>query len=58
MKFSIITASFNPGEKLLFTINSILEQGFRDFEIIVKDGGKGGAGGGRQSEIKADHQAG
>lgn len=39
MKFSIITASFNPGEKLLFTINSILEQEFRNFEIIVKDGG-------------------
>lgn len=39
MRFSIITASFNPGEKLLFTINSILEQEFQDFEIIVKDGG-------------------
>lgn len=39
MKFSIIVASFNSGEKLLFTINSILEQGFQDFEIIVKDGG-------------------
>lgn len=39
MKFSIITASFNPGEKLLYTINSILEQDFQDFEIIVKDGG-------------------
>lgn len=39
MKFSIITTSFNPGEKLIFTINSILEQDFRGFEIIVKDGG-------------------
>ena len=39
MKFSIITASFNPGDKLLFTVNSILEQEFQDFEIIVKDGG-------------------
>lgn len=39
MRFSIITASFNPGEKLLFTINSILEQEFQDVEIIVKDGG-------------------
>lgn len=38
MKFSIITTSFNPGEKLLFTINSVLEQEFQDFEIIVKDG--------------------
>lgn len=39
MKFSIITASFNPGKKLLFTINSILGQEFRDFEIIIKDNG-------------------
>ncbi len=39
MKFSIITASFNPGKKLLITIKSILEQDFHDFEIIVKDGG-------------------
>ena len=39
MKFSIITASFNPGDKLLFTINSILKQELQDFEIIVKDGG-------------------
>lgn len=39
MIFSIITASFNPGEKLLFTIKSILEQEFQDFEIVVKDGG-------------------
>lgn len=38
MRFSIITASFNPGEKLSLTINSILEQEFQDFEIVVKDG--------------------
>lgn len=38
MKFSIITTSFNPGEKLMFTIKSILDQDFRDFEIVVKDG--------------------
>lgn len=39
MKFSIITASFHSGEKLLFTVKSILEQEFQGFEIIVKDGG-------------------
>lgn len=39
MKFSIITTSFNPGEKLSYTINSILEQDSQDFEIIIKDGG-------------------
>lgn len=39
MKFSIITASFEPGDKLPFTIDSILRQDFQDFEIIVKDGG-------------------
>ncbi len=38
MKFSIITTSFNPGEKLQKTINSILAQDFQDFEIVVKDG--------------------
>lgn len=38
MRFSIITASFNPGEKLSLTINSILGQEFQDFEIVVKDG--------------------
>ena len=39
MKFSIITASFNPGNKLLFTIKNILEQECQDYEVIVKDGG-------------------
>lgn len=39
MKFSIITASFNSGEKLRMTLNSILNQDFQDFEITVKDGG-------------------
>ena len=39
MKFSIITVCLNPGDDLLQTINSVLEQSFSDFEIIVKDGG-------------------
>ncbi len=39
MKFSIITVTYNPGEKLLPTIKSILNQTFTDFEIVIKDGG-------------------
>ncbi len=39
MKFSIIVASFRAGEKLNITVESILAQTFRDYEIIVKDGG-------------------
>lgn len=37
MKFSIITVCFNAGNKLKKTIDSILEQTYSDFEIIVKD---------------------
>ena len=39
MKFSIIVVSLNPGEKLNQTLDSILKQTYRDFEIMVKDGG-------------------
>ena len=39
MKFSIITVSLNSGPKLLETVENILKQTYRDFEIIVKDGG-------------------
>ena len=39
MKFSIITVSLNSGSKLLETVENILKQTFRDFEIIIKDGG-------------------
>ena len=39
MKFSIITVTYNPGEKLLPTVKSILDQTFTDFEIVIKDGG-------------------
>ena len=38
MKFSIITASYNPGDKLVKTINSILDQTFIDYQVIIKDG--------------------
>lgn len=39
MKFSVIVVCLNPGEKLKVTMDSILEQTCRDFEVIVKDGG-------------------
>ena len=40
MKFiSIIVVSLNPGERLKQTLNSILEQTYTDYEIIIKDGG-------------------
>ena len=39
MKFSVIVVCLNPGEKLKFTMDSILEQTYRDFEVIIKDGG-------------------
>ena len=39
MKFSIIPASFNPGRKLIQTVENILDQTFDDYEVIIKDGG-------------------
>ncbi len=39
MKFSIITASYNPGEKIIQTMKSIQDQTFDDYEVIIKDGG-------------------
>lgn len=39
MKFSIITASFKPGGKLIQTVGNILNQTFDDYEVIIKDGG-------------------
>ncbi len=37
--FSIIVVCLNPGNKLKDTLESIETQNFRDFEVIVKDGG-------------------
>ena len=37
--FSIIVVCLNPGEKLLQTLQSIQKQEFRDYEIVLKDGG-------------------
>ena len=39
MRFSIITVSYNPGEKLRGTFRSVAAQTFTDYEVIVKDGG-------------------
>lgn len=37
--FSILVVSLNAGEKLKQTIESILEQDYSDYEVVVKDGG-------------------
>ncbi len=37
--FSIIVVSLNAGEKLVATIESIRQQTFTDYEVVVKDGG-------------------
>ena len=37
--FSILVVSLNAGEKLKQTIQSILEQDYTDYEVVVKDGG-------------------
>lgn len=38
MKFSIIVVCLNAGEELHKTVQSILDQSYGDFEIIIKDG--------------------
>ena len=37
--FSIVIVSLNAGEELVKTVSSVLEQTFRDYEIIIKDAG-------------------
>lgn len=39
MKNSIITATYNSGETVRDTLNSVLRQTYQDYELIVKDGG-------------------
>lgn len=39
MRFSVITVCLNPGSKLKTTLDSVLGQSCKDFEVIVKDGG-------------------
>ena len=37
--FSIVVVSLNPGERLEKTLNSIINQTYKDYEVILKDGG-------------------
>lgn len=39
MLISIITATYNSGKTVRDTLESILNQTFQDFEVIIKDGG-------------------
>lgn len=39
VRFSIVTVAYNAGNKLRDTVQSVLEQSFSDFEIVIKDGG-------------------
>ncbi len=39
LKFSIVTVCLNPGEALKYTLESIEKQTYKDFEVIIKDGG-------------------
>ena len=38
-RFSILVVSLNAGDKLVQTIQSILEQSYTNYEVVVKDGG-------------------
>lgn len=37
--FSILMVSLNPGDKLVETMRSVIRQSYRDYEVVVKDGG-------------------
>ncbi len=37
--FSILIVSLNPGGKLVDTMRSVISQNYRDYEVVVKDGG-------------------
>ena len=39
MKISIITATFNSGGTVRDTLESVLRQDYKDYELIIKDGG-------------------
>lgn len=39
MTISIITATYNSGKTVRDTLESILRQSYRDYELIIKDGG-------------------
>lgn len=37
--FSILMVALNPGDKLVETMKSVAKQTYRDYEVVVKDGG-------------------
>lgn len=37
--FSVIIVALNPGNALRHTLDSVLQQSFGDFEVLIKDGG-------------------
>lgn len=39
MKISIITVTYNSGATLRDTLESVLQQDYSDYELIIKDGG-------------------
>ena len=39
MKISIITATYNSGATLRDTLESVLQQDYSDYELVIKDGG-------------------
>lgn len=58
MKFSVIVVCLNPGGKLKSTMDSILGQTCRDFEVILKDGGStdGSVEGWRREECQGQRR--
>ncbi len=49
--FSVVVVSFNPGDKIKKTLESVLAQTYTDFEIVIKDAGSTD---GSLKEIPAD----
>ena len=39
MRFTIIVVSLNAGDELLKTVESVRQQSYKDYEILIKDGG-------------------
>lgn len=39
MKISIVTATYNSGATIRDTLDSVLRQNYKDYELIIKDGG-------------------
>ena len=53
--FSIVVVSLNPGEKLVPTLKSVLDQDYGNFEIIIKDGGSTDGSVEKLEELPEDH---